>query len=379
MVGRVASSMFSTGPNDVLAAVDIYKKATGDVVNSFQDVSAKVADTRSILSFQGGKALIQQAGKLAQAAQIAKYAVSSKDALTRIAGVSTAITSAARTLSNGNDLLGKATEAIRGGASMAVKVGAVVNSVKHGNYGDILTMGAVLDNLPGVSSGNAISCFDTRGQVAALGSLVNEAARIGVPNSFSKVIQYTSLVENPQKMSALTQLAKNTLPDTIRYGDWESIKTMGTVLPTGTLKTINPNIIADMGRSYTLPAGVRTGDLVERSDAIRSTYTAVDANWNRATRQGSGSTSLVSLAGLRDVSSDLSKVLRSGAMASSDPLRKIEILANVIPKLSVTERIAKNFPQSVFGNKTEEIPQDPRLRGLIRDRQTELLESVVLI
>lgn len=378
MAGKLAVSFFESGPEENLAAPDIYNITTDSVVNSIQDVTNKITDGNALLSLQGGKAMLKKGMALAKVAVGVKAALSSKNALMRIAGVSVGLEGVSKLLSSGasggagGGLLDKALSGIKQASTLAVTAGGIIRNVKNGNYSDIIAMGGALDGLPGVTD-TGVSCRDNRGTISTLSSMVSAASSIGIPNSISKVLQYEKLVNSPTRVNSTMGIFRQSLPDVVRFSDIGSLSTMASAFPPGTLKRISPDVASDVLRNYRLPAETKASQYGGYSQEIRTTLDRVDPRWKSTSR--AGESDIVSLASLREASSDLRNVMRSGILTSSDPLRKLELLADIVPNLNITQRLAKSFPRLVMDSDKRPTSAllDPRIAP--RNFDTEITAS----
>jgi hypothetical protein len=372
-----------------LATADPYNPPNGpsvitDIENLFQKFDFSITDV-----LRGGKFIAQEAGavmsgfrsamRVAGQIQRGVTMLSQGDVMSRILGASLLTKGALNGL--GVVGLGNIANSINAGISTAEgTVGQAYGQVSNQIYANLNGvvqqvssayaegMGALGQCINSLGVNANFSINDVGVKIGLFSGLIQTSAGYGIPDSFG------SLVATITDRNVLGQITMKVMPSIIHNADVGSLASIGARLGAGTAYAYNPNVIADFSQSYFIPPPASQGSQVDYSTCftnLTNAYNSIDPNWSTYARQTTvtntdGSTSTVAdnafnLNTVMNGSDDFKAVISQGAQASTDRNDKIMALAGVIKQTTVADKLAAQFPMTVFSgnNQQSNDVQDP--------------------
>lgn len=368
MTGKLALPTFVMGPEDKVAAVDVYTETKDTVVNSIQD-TAPAEGTGLLQSvLRGGKSMLGELPAALKMGQSLAQSLSSGSIVQRIAGVSNVAAGLMNKLSPDitKTVMGMV-GSVSGPISMAV--GAAQRLIPGQNLGNISALSNAMNQITGT---NVSSIVDKGGLVATMSGLVNTAAGYGIPNSFS------ALTGNGSLASKLS-IASNVLPGITKMGDIISTSDIAKSLPFGSVSN-NPSFsMSALASNYSSPFQCTASDYSTEYTSMKMSFDSISTNWDTALRTDlttGTSTSIPSITTMLSASSDLKAVVDIGAKVSDNPLDKLQLLAAPISKLAnssavtdVYSGLSKYFPNTNISTATPvnmSVVQDPVVANMVQ-------------
>jgi hypothetical protein len=267
MSGKLIETTFQTGPDDDLAAVDVYEGG-GGVENTYDDKRAQAIDNMDIVGASGSNST-QESFAPAGETGFDNSAFASPEAFARMAGDTSALVGYLNNLSNA----AKALFNLRPSQS-SVSVGS--NSVKPvANIKDIKAVVNIINNL---SSNNFDNKVIDKG---ASQQLITSAAVTASNNGIHGA--YQALVKNPNlDRTVLTDSAIDAIEQTVAVGnlgialDVSQTELMATVIEK------SPAIIQAILSTPTL-VDISEKDSGKVFGTFLDSFNAANPNWNKTT------------------------------------------------------------------------------------------------
>jgi hypothetical protein len=333
----LANPTFVTGPQDKLAAVDVYKQK-GSIINSIQDQLTNLGISIPDV-LKGGRALASLL-PIVTGIKNGALTLSNPTALvTRLLASSTAITSAFKLL--GPDVQSTILGGLKDYGPVAVQLAGFATKVQTTNFSNLYQVGNLISSFTNGASTLGIIDKDSIANIA--GGIVKQASGYGIPNAYAAVTAGLNDIE------ILTKAANIALPSVIGSSDIASLKSMASALQPNGLSLQNPHAIDQFAAAFqrattngTNPAPMNDS---KTFSAVMDAYNSVNSTWNQCTRGGGTYTDLSRITG---GSSDFQSVVLNGVMSlPEDDPQKDYALAAVHGPTTVLSDLSDSFPQTV--------------------------------
>lgn len=360
MAGReIASPTFVAGPTTEVAAVDVYKKSNSAVVNDVPDLLPN-PDSLPVAALRGGETMAKGLPAIDSIIKVGKSVIG---ALPTIANLVAPNSNATKALDLAKRIVGdnaNVSSALRNApaqfttalnsvssnkANITSTINGLTSTIQAADVGSARQLGTLMTQSLGVDP-STISIKDNGASVGLYSGLVSSGTELGMSGVFTTVANKVG-----NDTSTLTKIAQQVLPIVTKNGDIGTLNEMAQLLPTNTLKGLNPDILANTASNFSLPSGLTAKDLPSTFNTLLSTFSKVDTGWNSTTRTQNGiSTPSLNITSLQSGSVDFKQLLNVGGISSNDPATKLYTLAtNFIPK-TVTESLRQMFPQTFLNN-----------------------------
>ncbi len=329
---------FSTGPDDKVAAVDVYDAefaADGAaVINSVQDLGGGLIDTikdllnTSKLGISSFLEIKNDLAKFDPKKLTDRLMLSSGDFRASMSELSAGIkNNASLTL-----LKDKADAVMCTVNDYRSKVsGAQAQSVNQ--------LGSFINSYTKTS---IFKASDSGAVGSILGSVIGKASDLGITGAF------TSLTATLKDNTILNKTVKALLPIALRNSDIKLLKEMSNSPAAKLINVISPGFSSAVAGYYKGTGAGKTGAISDWRD-LTTTLSNVNSQWDKAQR-GNGTTA-TNIVGLMGGSKDFQKLIVTGvsALNGGNPKarEKNYALASVYPKTSVADQFKKNFPAVV--------------------------------
>lgn len=356
---QLATPTFLSGPQDDLASVDVYDQKSLEVINSIQDLQDE-QELSLYDSLRGGAAGAMDTDTILQSYSGAGELVVNKDNLIkRLSATSSSVLSGIRNISN--QVAGAINKAIPGNAPLLAKVGTIVKQVQSTNLHSLASIGGTIANLTG--NPQLFSLQDQGAQIGLYSGLVQEASRLGIPNSFGELM---AAVENPY---ILRQVALQALPTIVGTSDIHSLGAMAEQLARGNVKHMLPQVVQQFASSFQRTTVLPAHEQKHEWGQIQDTFDDIDPDWRTCRRELDDGTTeeVLSLHNLSSASEELRQSCTMNALVSEDPDEQLLVLANVFDPVTVDEHLGQEFPQTDLGWHRRMVtnPMDPITVGAI--------------
>jgi len=350
MARSLASPSFMTGPQDDLAAPDIYTISNAETINKVAPFAVMdEVKVQQVSVLQGGKAMLEKAReglKLAQSVQgLNAKGTGAFDKLMNSAG---SLSNVMRNLPTGASGLSKELGVLVNAASGIVQKGqgavAQINGVKQtfnqlksGNvFAKIDSIGSMINTLSGDSGVFSIS--NIKEQASTIAGVVNLASANGIKGAFGAILKDST------DSALLNKVASACLSTTAITSDLASLSSMADKLKPGVIMGFNPNILGDFSKQYIRPIEETVGSATrETFGAIKDTFGKINPNWLTASRNGEEITDLTCVMGS---SKDFQKTMATAIMTDPQATDKDHAMLAVLGEkpTDVHREIVQQFP-----------------------------------
>lgn len=311
---KLTDTVFSTGADEALAAVDAFKVQNAKVINLLPELK-QALDTDALTGLKGGN-LGEGVAFLSKTAT-AGLKVNS-DAL--IKGV----------LSSNSGLIGvlrSLPATLQAGITSAKeisKIVATVNGVKH------LITNADLSTLQGVSkliSGVAgapfpITFLDKTGLTELSTNLVREASRLGIPDA------YGAFISGMDDKTILRALTKNLLPTVLGTSNLNLLSSIAATPLGQDVTKLMPSFARDFTKQFVLPPGTPAKSHADILNKIDVSLTQINGAWK--TSPFGGGVDMTALSGCSRDMGALMDAKRSGTAIVVDATAAASLNTSVI-------------------------------------------------
>lgn len=360
MVAKLATPSFVAGAKDELATADVYTQTQETVINSIPEEGEAGFDEGELLGLRGGKAML---GEASLKLKSALPSVNLGELGARVQNAASEVTGGMR------DMTGAGSEVLLGdiGASLpqyediTTTVGDATAPIAPGaSFTDVKAVGGMIGGLSGDPSSFTLN--DRGALVGTLSGVISSATKLGIPNAFGEVMKYQGMSTSNAAVDkrAINQIAARVIPDVLRYSDLSSLSSIAQTATAGALRMLNPNLVGDFASGYRAPANTRVSDHGRTYNSATTTFTQIDPNWNQASRGGQMLPSITSMQG---ASKDMQKVFQVGALLSTVPADKLQLLAARFRPQTVDQSLKERYPATCLADdyRVAEKPLDPRL------------------
>lgn len=318
MTRPLAFPSFVTGPKDDLAAPDIYKLVDGTPINKivpFQAVDAFQEKKMDLLA--GAKGMLGDIKKGMTLANNLKNINLKGDPLSQLANGNKALGMLTKALPPSMSGLAKGLGTYATGMMAGVKEAqgyiAKINGIKQTlkNGTDLAKISVIGNMINSVSCDTSVfSAEDRRATAGAYAGVIGVAMESGLQGAFGAVLKCEGNV------GILNQVASACLPGTIMMSDLTSLGDMANKLRPGTIKGLNPGIIGDFNKMFSLPQGASSSSMGDMFSSATSTFSAIDPGWNVSSFGGEQIGSLTCVMG---ASSDFERMMTTSIMTNQNP------------------------------------------------------------
>jgi hypothetical protein len=202
---------------------------------------------------------------------------------------------------------------------------------------------------------------NVQGMTASLSSIMDRASNMGLPNSFGAVMAYPGMVAQMgnQSSQVVSGVVRSTFTTVARVGDMGSLSSMASSMGIGGIASIIPNPVNTVARNFNMPPASKLSDYEQACQVAQSSFSEMEPGWDTAKV---GSATLPSVTGLLNATRDFTRMINVGAVLSSNPLQKLQLVASAVPNLgNAMSSITRNFPQTVIRNTVNLGTVDPRV------------------
>lgn len=361
MSARLAPTTFASGPEDSLAAVNVYKATSNEVVNSITDIAQKY-DFSLLDSVRGGDYL--RAASPIVTGVIDGAAVINKEGLiSRLVGASEAGMGTLREMSSG--VLDSVSGAIDWGKDVYVEVEGVASKVAGSAIESLSDLGKLVGDVTGTS--DLFKVTDNEGVAGLFSGIIDECRNLGIRGAFSLV---TSSITDP---NLLNNIVGKSLDNVIATSDKESLIGIAAKTTKGVISAVNPYAISDFARQYTYPLNQKIGEVTYGHADLFTAFDTIDDAWDKYDRvvevyDAEGNKQLetqraIDVTTVQGSSSDFKSLIRAAndANQSTDdrPESKFYQLGELYESVDVRSSAKSQFPYS-----TVDVSPDPRLAAM---------------
>jgi hypothetical protein len=359
---QLAVPSFVSGAKDELATADAYKQTSTSAVNSIQDVTPNTTFDKASL-MRGGAAIKDGVKSAADLARSGSGFLSSGlsvlntakglqggNLLSKLGSVSSLLSGPLSKLNP--SLLGSVLSGVRDSGSIVSTIDGVSRTIKGGNLSNISSISGALNSLSNNSGLATIT--DKVANIGAMAGLVKTSCENGIYNTFGTA---TKALDNIDSVNAVA----NKCSESVAFNsDIGSFKTMGATTSPGSLIAYDPSILDKFSTNYTSPPA---GDKVKEYADINGAFGSIKPDWTKSVVMTPvGPEQVTDVTVIQNGSKDIQKVIKTGAMASTNPDDKLLIVGTVFKPTTVEAEIAAQYPKTVFSSQKETVVvKDPNI------------------
>jgi hypothetical protein len=145
--------------------------------------------------------------------------------------------------------------------------------------------------------------------VGAYAGVINVAMMSGIPGAYGAVLKCES------NSGVLNQVTAACLPSTIRASDITSLADMCNKVKPGVIKGLNPTVINDFNKTFSLPPGANNAQMKSIYAESKDTFSKIDPNWNTGSWNGEAVMNLSCVAG---ASTDYQRMMATSILSDQN-------------------------------------------------------------
>lgn len=350
IAGKLAPTVFSTGPQNRYAVSDVYSQNNNSVINSFQDMGG--GSGLNVLGALRGTSIASIASMVKGVAD-GKLKLDPVALASRIIGNNSQLSAAFRNIDSA--VLGAVR--IPGNMLNAVTatVGNTVNQVIGGNVNDARGFGEVINNLSG---GNyPMNIVDKGAMSGVVSEVCLRSSEMGLPKAFSSI---SSGITDQQILSgAMGRM----MPDIVRGSNVNLFMDVAST-PVGKLiSKVYPDVVRDMTRTLTQPLGMPQNQYSGLYSNLSSSFAVADPYWNTSSRSGSQVVDAYKAGGGGGF---FSQILRANAFSQTRPID-----TNTLYRVPSTESLDRDIGVlSTYYGKATSLDRNSYLNNTTRYERT---------
>lgn len=331
MSNPLASTTFTAGPKDTLAALDVYSANGANVINSIQTLASKAGlDLSKILGTNVSGILSTANGKISI----------NKDALTsRLVGLNSSVKTAFSKLSASAQ--SGLTDNLVDSGSLIATIGGIQSKVSSVNFDSLNTFGTFINSYTSQPKNNnsLYSVDDEDGMACMISGMIGEGSSLGVTGIYSTL---TDGIENP---SLISKIIDQSVPTLVQNSDITTLFDMS-IASGPVMSALFPNLTRNLTNFYTSTLSGFEKDPVGTFNKLISTLDNIDSGWSSTNRAGNV---ILNLLGFAGASPDLINLVKIGtSLMASDNNNKYMALAARYPATTVEAELHKFFPRTVL-------------------------------
>lgn len=347
----LVKNSFTTAPDESTATVDVYKAKNLAPVNSINDKEDSQSSSLKEMAVRSAKSLKSYLPTILSVARDGTSLLNATSTAARIQSLlklgSTGFTSLPSDFQD--KIAGLAGKDSKSFGDVFATVGGVTQRVAGTKLNDIRQTGRLLGDLSG--DPKLVGVQDQDSTISVFSSVIGEASRTGIPNSFS------SLAGTLNNSQAIRRLANASLPATLENSDALGLKDLATAVNPKELNLLNPNLIDDFSSNYTLPVQCTAAQAKTETSNVMNAFNAVDPTW--LTKDVGNGTTATDVSKLMSSSSDMQKIFDNAWM--DDYAAQNGLPNNVQPftlaAYKTTEQYKNNVGESVIDSVKRQYPE----------------------
>jgi hypothetical protein len=298
-INTLASTTFSSGPDDEQVVADIYDITEPGVINSIDadDAYNNEIANRDVSSFSGGDLDAIQNKKLAakdalDAQLTTRLSNDASSALTQLKSLSDVVKKNITI----NPILGRV---------ITATLGTKKANILTQHLNDAKAVTRLIDNFAKGNGGYGVG-FTDKGAISGLiAGLATEGSRLGLPSTFTKLAG--AVTSKGPLMAAASML----LPKAAKSGDLNLLRDVADSVIKDDIYKIMPSVISENIKNFSLPKPLSLKDAVSKYDLLNSTFSDIKTDWNKVSRNG-----VSTLSGLKLGSNPMIRSLLSSKVMS---------------------------------------------------------------
>lgn len=359
---KLASSTFTAGPKDDLAAPDIYKTDAKSIISSIPISAKDVKDLFASISMKNGQFdILGTVGKLSKTQLGDNLTNLAKEMGTNVREL-------------GNGVVGQATTLLAktgiDAQAMMCTVGEYANKVDIKSIGSVLAIGKAVSSVTNVSQ--ALNVASKAYSTGIFSGIVSEASNSGVAGVFTQIKD--KITEN----GVLVNVAKAAMPFVLSNTDTRLLRE---ITNSGIGRAVN-DIVPGFTVAFSQVYNPRQGYSLSKIDSFESiikSFNEIDSAWDKAKQGGADISSIFGiLSGTKAFRNMIYTGVSYTIASIEDNQRKAKLqdmaLASIYRKTTVGELLKKYFPSvPMLGSYQTKLPQEDTFDLKTIDRAARIL------
>lgn len=379
----LATTTFSSGPSDTLAAQDVYAATGNTVINSIQDKkSSGLGFDFSSLLANGGKGAIGSAGSLLKMTPTGGVALNVKSITDRLTKAAPSIASSLRDMSSSAQANIAGT--FKDSGVMNFKMGTDTFKLPSTSFSDVSAYGSFATdvntfstNLPSLTQDGMCSAYDIDSHASMISGAVTQGSNLGIPKSFSFMTSAPAVSGNSE---LLTKVASACIPVLAKNGDLSNLKQLTSGPGGQVINAVLPNYAGMLKQTYSYNNyGRNTGAPLNDYTNLVGVFLNSDSKWNVIDRIGDATgntgTKTFNLLKVLGGSKEFQQLIAIGVKSLvEDHDDKVQGLAAMFGETTVDQQLKQDFPK--LWQESYQNPQTTKKNKTIDPRVIKVLGTV---
>ena len=339
----VKPTIFSSGADEKLAAVDIYKTITGS--STYTNVKSIINSNFDTKSLKGLVAnpfglAINMSATLAGLSK-SKLSLSKADIIGRITSSSKEIGSVFKSAnSTFQAVLTKGMSLQSMPKTMQVMIGSAIKNVSISNLNSLDGVAGSINKIAGL---DVIQKKDSKSISAFIGTIVGTANDLGIDGAAGNII---NALGNPKVKNLLATSIAKKLAGKTATKDLQSVVSSSSY---GSVYSASSDIIYHYCKSYKGGKLKTNQELLSDYQTAFNTFNSIKTDWYLYTRRVDNSNDVCyNLEPLVCENQEFFSMLDTGAIADSDPVKKVFLAAKLLKRTDVKTALKSKYPKTVF-------------------------------
>lgn len=274
MSTNLAQTLFATGKDDKLAAINVYTQQTA-VAPINDSVDAILADIDTLSELSGCESISPEE-QIKNVVASEEQALKSSDIVKGVISANSGLHSAYSSMSS---KLQNFLTNVKGSVNLSVVNGQVKAGLKMATMTDAGAVTAMLNIVGG--NKNDFSLKDVSGQRAFVSNLLKLSSTMGVPGA------YATAMSGIADKTIGRNITRDILPTVIANSSHDMLRDIAQGPHAGHVRATYPNLNRDFASAFRFPHGTPTNKHADIGSSILSSFNLLNPNWNR-TRTSKG-------------------------------------------------------------------------------------------
>jgi hypothetical protein len=303
MGNSLAQTFFATGPDNSVAAVDVYQSNGQSVVNSIQPVASK--STLDLGLSMGGTSLSNvfltkppRLGNSSIGDPTDRMMCSITDSEPSF---TSSLKSAYRSIDTKSAL--NIAQGFKSGRGLSANIGGSTFNLKGANYGAANSIGQFMNVM--TNNPQFFKLTDRDGKASLLGGVIREGTRLGIPNLIG------TLGQNNLDRRTKQNILLSALPNIVQSGKTLFMKDASGLSTASSIPRMYPSYTRDFGRNYSPPTNVFSNPDKEFTDFMGAAD-LIKPGWDR---KMIGNTNALDMTQIMGGNSDFKRMISVGSAA----------------------------------------------------------------
>ena len=274
MSTNLAQTLFKTGPNDLLAAVNVYTQQSA-IAPINDSANAILADIDALKGLAGCEAIAAET-QIRDLVSSQKQALVSSDIVKGVISANSGLHTAYSSLS---PKLQNFLTSVKGSVDLSMVNGKIKAGLKMSSMTDAGAVTAMINIVGGKN--NSFTLKDISGQRTFVSNLLKLSSTIGVPGA------YATAMAGIADKSMGRGITRDILPTVIANSSYEMLREIAEGPHADHVRATYPNVNRDFASSFKFSHDATTDQHANIAASILTSFNILNPNWNK-TRTSKG-------------------------------------------------------------------------------------------